>query len=940
MTSPSVYMIFDHLQAFSSTDLDSTCSKSTPLGATEDVTLAGGGAIATVGGPYTNAVVSLDPMSLSSLVRDLGPVNTASVVSEIAHGGPSYEYWVNAVQGTARNYKYQGGYYSSVLAKPVDFHNLAVPAAEAYYMNINGAPGCNRMGDHPQCSTIFDGDYRAQLLVPEQVRSLRPEWADCYDPLFGALDPPIALTPAGSIKAPTQPTSADVPIGLTTVDTIKLPVQTPASPRPTVTSNPSPTAIPNTKPGNDEPTTSNDTPASDEKPTSGIKLPEQAPATTEQTVPSNPSPTAISDTKPNDGSDDKPTSDDTPASGDDTESDDKPDSDDQPSSDDTPAPNDKPSSDGKPVSDDKPASNDAPASDDKPTSSDKPTSDDKPDSDASPGSTSDSNDDNPKVDEGSPTNTSPSDTSSNDDQGSSQSGDDGKELQNALDVLTAALQSDAAKETTLPDGGATSDPAKGKSEGEHNANGQENEGDSNTAGSDSKNPPPTQVVEIDGTKHTVAAQNGAPVVDGTTVPTDGSPKTIDRQVVSAVEGGIAIGTETVRLGGGQFAVPEASQNMILTVHGQTFTASPASTGGALIIDGITIAVGQTATTLHDATISAASDGIVVDGSTATYNDQTAVPVDNHEMTFTANGQTFTASPATSGGAVVIGGTTITVSQAAATLHGVTISAVSGGIVVDGSTATYGDQTAVLVDSQKVTFMAQGQTFTASPASSGGAIIIDGTTISVGHAAATLHGAIISAASDGLVVDGSTVSYADASGSPHPAVITLGSSIATASAVSSGVFAIGTVTLTAGESGTTVSGHVVSAASDGIVVDGSTVSYADATASGRPAVLTLGSNVATASQVSSGVFAIGTVTLTAGESGTTISGHVVSAASTGIVIDGASTSTDASGTQGEQGTQSTSSGSEPDATSLTASGAANDYIIQWAVMMGCGLVFLL
>jgi hypothetical protein len=180
MTSPSVYMVFDHLQALSSTDLDMRCTMSSPLGATGTQGVLGGGAINLVGGPYTNAVVSLDPTGLSSLVRDLGPVNTASVVSEIAHGGTSYSYWVNAVQGTGRNNDpYGGGYYSSVLAKPVDLRNLAVPQAEAYYMNINGAPGCNRMGDHPQCSTIFDGDYRAQLLVPEEVRTLRPEWAEC-----------------------------------------------------------------------------------------------------------------------------------------------------------------------------------------------------------------------------------------------------------------------------------------------------------------------------------------------------------------------------------------------------------------------------------------------------------------------------------------------------------------------------------------------------------------------------------------------------------------------------------------------------------------------------------------------------------------------------------------------------------------------------------------
>jgi hypothetical protein len=80
MTSPSVQMVFDHLQALSSIDLDLSCSKSTLLGMNFDTSWAAGGHIKSVGSPYTDAVVSPDPSSLTSLVRDLGPVNTASVV--------------------------------------------------------------------------------------------------------------------------------------------------------------------------------------------------------------------------------------------------------------------------------------------------------------------------------------------------------------------------------------------------------------------------------------------------------------------------------------------------------------------------------------------------------------------------------------------------------------------------------------------------------------------------------------------------------------------------------------------------------------------------------------------------------------------------------------------------------------------------------------------
>lgn len=628
MTSPSVYMIFDHLQALSATVLDISCSTSSPLGATSTFKIPqGGGDIKLRGGPYVDAVVSLHPTSLSSLVRDLGPVNTASVVSEIAHGGPSYYYWINAVRGTEYNFDQQRGFSTSVLAKPVDYHNLAVPKAEAYYMNINGAPGCNRMGDHPQCSTIFDGDYRAQLLVPLQVRSLRPEWADCYDPLYGALDPPIALTPAVAIKAPTKPApptpepTTEAPPAPTPEDPTKEP-ETPAAPGPTVPSKPSPTT----------------------PPPQGI-------------------PSAVPDTKPDENSDDEPSSDDKPASEDEPASNDEPTSNDKPAPDDKPAPEDEPASEEKPTENDKPTSDDAPAFNDNPTSNDNPASNDQPASDDKPASDPSEGD-------------SPSNTDSSGQSSDSDSDPDDKKPQNALGVLNATPQNDAAKGTGIPGLSGSDESADEQSDSEGNTNDQENGEASGSNGNDS---PSTQVVEIDGTKHTVVAQDGAPVIDGTTLAADESPKTIDGQVVSVVDEGVVIGTQTLR---------------------------PAS-----------------------------------------------------------------------------------------------------------------EPTQSLEAIQKVTFTANSQTLTAAPGSTNGEIIIDGATISAGHAAVTVNGAAISAGSSGFVVDGSTVSYADITGSSRPAIVTLGSEVATASTISSGVFAIGTVTLTAGESGTTISGHTISAGPSGIVVDG-------------------------------------------------------------------------------------------------------------------------
>jgi len=636
MTSPSVYLVFDRLQAMSSTDLDPTCSLSSPLGATGTLAMAGGGAIRTVGGPYTNAVVSLDATGLSSLVRDLGPVNTASVVSEIAHGGPSYSHWINAVRGTGFNYG--TGYYSSVMAKSVEYANFMVPNAEAYYMNINGAPGCDRLGDHPQCSTIYDGAYKAQLLVPKEVRTLRPEWAECIDPLFGALDPPIALTQVASIKVPELPSE-------------------PASgtpPKETPSSDPSEQTTP-AVPGHTVP--------ADSRPTS---------------PPPKGSPTALPETNP----------------------------DDQPNTQDASKPGDKPVGDDKPSNHGKPSHDENPSNDDKPNdnghdSSEPPTqgenSEEKPQNDA--------------------TGSSPSD-----DQDAVKGGDSDKKPEDALDVLTAAQHSEEAKATASPgtgntghsgnggstnsgtsdDGNGASGTAGGSSNGDSGAaQGQDSGGnsdgdesnvdqtstsdessgvdDSSGKGSDAKGSA-EQVVEIDGKTHTIAAQNGVAAIDGTPLPTDGSPITIDGKSVGAVDGAVVIGTQTVDLAGDQTA---NSQAAVFTANGQAFTAVPGSSSGAAVVDGTTLSVGGQAVTAHGATISAASNGVVADGSTIGYEDagSTASPA---VLTFGSN--VVTAS-AVGSDVFAIGTVTLTAGGSDATISGHTVSAASSGIVVDGSSSS-------------------------------------------------------------------------------------------------------------------------------------------------------------------------------------------------------------------------------------------------------------
>lgn len=93
---------------------------------------------------------------------------------------------------------------------------------------------------------------------------------------------------------------------------------------------------------------------------------------------------------------------------------------------------------------------------------------------------------------------------------------------------------------------------------------------------------------------------------------------------------------------------------------------------------------------------------------------------------------------------------------------------------------------------------------------------------------------------------------------------------------------------------TTNGHTFSAATFGYVLDGTTVT----TSSTSYQTVTFESETLTASEVSSGVFAINTATLTAGESAKTVLGQEVTAASTGLLVDDATSSPSASTTSSD------------------------------------------
>ncbi|KAI9712013.1 MAG: hypothetical protein M1820_001721 [Bogoriella megaspora] len=191
-TSPSVCLSFDTLYAATYTDLDQSCTVSNPPGATSVCAAPGGGAASVFGQVYTNVLVSAMPFDTSSVLYDVGPsVDTSSIIDVIARDRSDF----SEVLG-------QLYFMANRTAEPVNFDELATPSARAYYLTPNQAPGCAVTGLHSLCATIFDGAYKPQLMVPSQVRTLDPSWERCNIPLYGAYDPPHALTQHTAAAAP------------------------------------------------------------------------------------------------------------------------------------------------------------------------------------------------------------------------------------------------------------------------------------------------------------------------------------------------------------------------------------------------------------------------------------------------------------------------------------------------------------------------------------------------------------------------------------------------------------------------------------------------------------------------------------------------------------------------------------------------------------------
>ncbi|KAL9091298.1 MAG: hypothetical protein Q9165_004932 [Trypethelium subeluteriae] len=180
----------------------------------------------------------------------------------------------------------------------------------------------------------------------------------------------------------------------------------------------------------------------------------------------------------------------------------------------------------------------------------------------------------------------------------------------------------------------------------------------------------------------------------------------------------------------------------------------------------------------------------------------------------------------SGGALILGSTTIVPGGPAATVSGQTVSVASAGVAVGGDTVSYLQPLAGASQAQPTAIITIGSQ--AHTIQAGGALDLGSTTLVPGGPAAIISGKIVSLAPQGVAVASSTFAYSapaasvSAAGFPSSgAVFTFGAQTFTAPAGSGGSLIMGSTTLTAGGA-LTFSGTVISMGSSGVVIGSSTL----------------------------------------------------------------------------------------------------------------------
>ncbi|KAK4950665.1 hypothetical protein LTR10_010658 [Elasticomyces elasticus] len=313
---------------------------------------------------------------------------------------------------------------------------------------------------------------------------------------------------------------------------------------------------------------------------------------------------------------------------------------------------------------------------------------------------------------------------------------------------------------------------------------------------------------------------------------------------------ISVGTSEAVFVGGETVLYSAAtstttQVVVFTAGGQTFTASQAASAGDVVLGngGTTITLSQGASTqLGSQGVSVDTAGAVIVGSeTVIYS--AAAPVASQGATFTASGETYTVLQASGSLPAVIqgAGTTATAYPgAAATINGQVVSINDENSIVVGTQTLELSNVPSAQSLQQAVVTVGGSIVTAYQ--TGSVVVVAGSTISSGGSAVTLNGETLSLGSSGLVIanSGSTQTARLSAPTPTPsalaqveAVLTHDSRTLTVYQVasSSGIVEVDGTRLFVGGSAVTADGHTISAASNGVLDDGTLVPWMTTTIAG-------------------------------------------------------------------------------------------------------------
>ena len=259
------------------------------------------------------------------------------------------------------------------------------------------------------------------------------------------------------------------------------------------------------------------------------------------------------------------------------------------------------------------------------------------------------------------------------------------------------------------------------------------------------------------TAYRVAGSNGAVMVGGVTLAA-GAESTLDSGVTvsNAASGLVVDGSSLISFGLPSIA---ASQEAVFTIGSGVFTAlRDPSHANMVNIDGNEMSVGGLPVTIDGKAIGVGRDGLVIGTSTVRFDIAGSQSISLPSLLGATIQAEFTGTDGAvhtafqvrgaSGSTISIDGHTLRVGGPAITLDGRVISDAPNGIVIDGRMTVPFTQAADIV--AEATFTIGSSTLTAVEDGSD-AIVINGSTLSIGGPAVVIDGQAVSDGPDGLVV---------------------------------------------------------------------------------------------------------------------------------------------------------------------------------------------